>query len=147
MPWIPLESRPAELQSQVAATSSAADVAAATYYNQNDLGLLPDVDLAAWLRQARSDATPQGQPSAGPDAEPEELPEIGESEAYDVRTLRWLRLNGRTAADKAYAKQLYRQLLFSLWRKHVAQTGQTYYPKLLNDLKDHYRMMCDPSLN
>jgi hypothetical protein len=58
-----------------------------------------------------------------------------------------VRLNGRTAADKAYAKQRYRQLLFELWRKHIAETGETYYPKLRNDLMDRYSLMSDPNHN
>jgi len=147
MPWIPLESRSSELQRQVAAASSAAASPSADFYNQNDLGLLADGELFVWLVQAEAGAKAQNQHASEPDSEPEDLPEIGESGASDARSLRWVRLNGRTAADKAYAKQRYRQLLFELWRKHIAETGETYYPKLRNDLMDRYSLMSDPNHN
>lgn len=66
---------------------------------------------------------------------------ITESEAFDVRSLRWLQLNARTIADKMYATKLYRTRLIELWRKYIAETGQSYYPKLRNDLMDHYKAM------
>lgn len=66
---------------------------------------------------------------------------ISESEKFDARSLQWLRINARVQEDRAHATKLYRLCLFELWRKHIAETGQTYYPKLRNDLLDHYRLM------
>lgn len=145
MPWIPFESRSVEHQQQITtvASGSSPELTPADLYNQNDLGLLADAELTSWLCQALAE-TSSSAPSA---PEPEPLPELSESEAFDARSLRWLRLNGRTAADKAYAKQRYRQLLFELWRKHVAETGETYYPKLRNDLVNHFDLMTDPDRN
>lgn len=75
------------------------------------------------------------------DSPTEEMQPIGEWEAFDARSLRWLRLNARTAADRQYATKLHRLLIIELWRKHIAETGQTYYPKLRDDLMDHYRLI------
>jgi hypothetical protein len=75
------------------------------------------------------------------DAPTEVLQPIGESEAYDARSLGWLKLNARSSADKYYATKLYRSLMIDLWRKHIAETGQTYYPKLRNDLMDRYKLI------
>ena len=71
------------------------------------------------------------------------LQPIKESEAFEAKSLRWLRKNARTATDRYYATMLYRLLIIDLWRKYIAETGQTYYPKLRNDLMDHYRLMDD----
>jgi hypothetical protein len=81
---------------------------------------------------------------AQPPAETGELPPIGESEAMDARSLRWIRMNGRTSEDKAIAKRRYQEIIFDLWRKHIARTGETYYPKLRNDMSDHAMFMADP---
>lgn len=149
MPWIPFESRSAALQQQIteAASLASPEQSASDLYNENDLGLLAEAQLAAWLQQALASSTVQ--PPAG-DAQAlgaEKLPELRESEAFDMRSLRWLRLNARTAADKAYAKQLYRQTLFKLWRKHVAASGETYYPELRDDLLDKFRELTDHDHN
>ncbi len=145
MPWIPFESRSIDQQQQINAVAkgSSPELAPADLYNHNDLGLLADAELTSWLQQSLAQASS----SAAPTAEPEPLLEIGESGAFDARSLRWIRLNGRTSADKAYAKQRYRQLLFELWRKHIADTGETYYPKLRNDLMDRFSLMSDPDHN
>lgn len=79
------------------------------------------------------------------DAPLDTLSPISESEAFDARSLRWLRINARQQEDRAHATKLYRLCLFALWRKHLAETGQTYYPKLRNDLLDHYRLMTNES--
>lgn len=69
---------------------------------------------------------------------------LRESEVMDARSLRWIRMNGRSAGDKAVAKSRYQQILFDLWRKHIAATGETYYPLLRNDLSDHAQFLADP---
>ena len=145
MPWTPLEARAPELQDQIAAIAAAAKppITGSDYYNQNDLGQLSADALTAWLSETQVNLDG----SSTPTNEDEPLPEITEAGAFDARSLRWIRLNGRTAADKAYAKQRYRQLLFELWRKHIADTGQTYYPKLRNDLMDHFQLLSDQDQN
>lgn len=142
MAWIPFEARDASLQQQVSTAAAAAQplLAPDDFYNQHDLGLMDPGQLSRWLDNAL--AKQASTPSRSENRE-ESQSEISESEAFDVRTLRWVRLNGRTAADKAYAKQRYRRLLFELWRKHIADTGQTYYPELRDDLMDHYKWLSD----
>jgi len=81
---------------------------------------------------------------AQPPTETADLAPVGESEAMDARSLRWIRMNGRTAEDKAVAKRRYQEILFDLWRKHIAVTGETYYPKLRNDMTDRAKFLADP---
>jgi len=138
MAWTPLTSRAESLQQrlQQAAEQSNPPASAESFYNQNDLGLLSDADLEAWLTQASPPA---------PAEAPLEPPVLREEDRYSTKNLRWLQQNAMTAADKALAKQRYRELLFDLWRKHVAQTGQAWYPPLRNDLWDRYQVMAsDP---
>lgn len=141
MAWIPFEARDAELQQKITTAAAAAQPprSAADFYNQHDLGHLEPAQLSRWLEEA----VVQGSAAPSQDTEAESLPEITETEAFDARSLRWLRLNGRTSADKTYAKQRYRQMLFELWRKHIADTGQTYYPMLREDLMDRFRVLSD----
>lgn len=144
MAWIPFEARDTALQQQIASAAESVQppLSAEDFYNQHDLGLMDPAQLSSWLVEtgAKESVAPQQ------DTAPETLPEITETEAFDARSLRWLRLNGRTSADKAYAKERYRQMLFELWRKHVADTGQTYYPKLREDLMERFLVLSDQDL-
>lgn len=70
-----------------------------------------------------------------------------ESEAFQVRSLSWLRNNAQLSSDRRYAEKKYQEILFDLWRKHVAETGDTYYPNLNDDLLDHYKILNDPAHN
>jgi len=143
MPWTPLATRSAEIVDQITKICSISGTIPEEIYNQNNLGLMNDSELESWLGNAMNTAVQQAEP-----ANPQEsLPEITESEESDARSLRWVRLNGRTAADKSYAKDLYRFMLFQLWRKHVAETGQTYYPPLRDDVWDHYQLISDSTRN
>lgn len=142
MAWIPFEARDASLQQQIGAAAAATKpvLSPADFYNHHDLGLMDPAQLSTWLSESLTSQTVSASKS---EEDPEPPQEISESEAFDVRSLRWLRLNGRTAADKTYAKQRYRRLLFELWRKHIADTGQTYYPELRDDLMDHFQLLLD----
>lgn len=138
MAWTPLGNRAESLQQnlQLAAEQSSPPASTESFYNQNDLGLLSDLELETWLSQASLPALSEA---------PLDPPELREEDRYSTKTLRWLQQNAVTAADKALAKQRYRELLFDLWRKHVAQTGQAWYPPLRNDLWDRYQVMAsDP---
>jgi hypothetical protein len=138
MAWTPLSDRAESLQQhlQLAAEQSSPPAAIESFYNQNDLGLLSDGELETWLSQANLPALSEA---------PLDPPELREEDRYSTKTLRWLQQNAATAADKTLAKQRYRELLFDLWRKYVAQTGQAWYPPLRNDLWDRYQVMAsDP---
>ena len=60
-----------------------------------------------------------------------------------VRTLGWLRRNGKNKNDREHAEKLYRKTLFELYARHVALTGQTYYAPMHNELMEEYKIICD----
>ena len=60
-----------------------------------------------------------------------------------VKTLGWLRRNGKNKEDRGYAENLYRKTLFELYSRHVSLTGQTYYPPMHDELIDEYLLMAD----
>jgi hypothetical protein len=135
MPWTPLSSREALLQQKIGrcADQDSASTSADTFYNTHELGLLSDDALESWVTDQLNSM-------------PEPLPglpmrELSESEHYDTESLGWLKDNARTAEDKAFATKEYRRILFKLWRMHVAQTGETWYPQLLDDLWDRFKSM------
>lgn len=143
MAWIPLESRSAELQAavQAKAAEQAADTTNQAFYDANELGLLDEAALLAWLNKPVEDPvdqafTPDPAAAAAPDAAKASL---REEDVYMVKTLGWLMQNANTLEDKAIARKKYRILLFDLWRKYLAQTGETWYPPLREDLWERYQ--------
>ncbi len=64
-----------------------------------------------------------------------------------VKPLGWLRRNGETEEDRTYADKLYRRTLFDLWTRHVAKTGQTYYPPLDDELTEEHQLLIDQDEN
>ena len=64
-------------------------------------------------------------------------------ELRQVKSLGWLRRNGKNKADRDYAQNLYRKTLFQLYTRHVALTGQTYYPPIWNEIMDEYELIED----
>jgi len=60
-----------------------------------------------------------------------------------VRSIGWIRKNGLTEEDRLRAEKMYRELVMDLWYKHVAETGQTYYPPLQNELLDEYTLQAN----
>jgi hypothetical protein len=143
MAWIPLESRSAELQAavQAKATEQGADITAQAFYDANELGLLEEAALLAWLNKAVDDPVDQAftpNPAAAAAGNATKAP-LREEDIYMVKTLGWLMQNAHTLEDKAIARKKYHILLFDLWRKYLAQTGETWYPPLREDLWEHYQ--------
>ncbi len=64
-------------------------------------------------------------------------------ELRQVKSLGWLRRNGKNKADRDYAQNLYRKTLFQLYSRHVAITGQTYYPPIWDEIMDEYKLIED----
>ena len=60
-----------------------------------------------------------------------------------LKRLGWLRLNAEASEDRSYADNLYKQILFDLWTRHVAKTGQTYYPPIQDELLEEYNLEQD----
>ena len=140
MAWIPFEKRSTELKTaiQLKASAIAADSSTESFYDANELGLLDDSALLAWLEQDpvdqefttdQSNAAQQNSTNS----------QLYEEDLYVVKTLGWLMQNANTLEDKVIARNRYRSLLFDLWRKYQAQTGETWYPPLRKDLWDNYQ--------
>ena len=53
---------------------------------------------------------------------------VRREELRQVRSISWLRRNGKNKADRDYAEEIYRKTLFELYSRHVSLTGETYYP-------------------
>lgn len=144
MAWISLQSRSVELQTavQAKATEQGSGLTPQDFYDSNELGLLDDAALSAWLSKENQD--PVDQPfTPDPTAASAVLTTkpLREEEAYAVKTLGWLMQNANTLEDKVIAQKIYRTRLFNLWRKHLAQTGETWYPPLREDLWEHYQYL------
>ena len=63
------------------------------------------------------------------------------NESRTIRTLGWLRVNGETKEDRDRANQIYYSTVFTLWTRHVAKTGQTYYPPFQKTLIEGFELM------
>ena len=143
MAWIPLESRSANLQAVVQSKASelGPDKTAQAFYDANELGLLDEASLLAWLSKESLDPVDQAftsDPTVVAALNSAKAP-LREEDIYMVKTLGWLMQNAETLEDKVIARRKYRVLLFNLWRKYLAQTGETWYPPLREDLWDFYK--------
>lgn len=131
MPWTPFTSRDIALQQKLEMCVNRDSNGSTTeeLYNNSELGLLSDSDLEKWIIDCVEKGAEQS--ALG-------LPSLRDGDAYETQDLAWLRDNAASAEDKAWAEREYRRTLFKLWRMHVASTGETWYPPLLNDLHDHF---------
>ena len=68
---------------------------------------------------------------------------INEGDAFSTKSLRFLKSNGSSVEDRRFAETLFYDILIGLWRQHVMQTGETYYPPLAEDLYELYRFNQD----
>ena len=64
-------------------------------------------------------------------------------ETRQIRSLSYIRTNGLTIEDREYADQRYYEIVFKLWARHVAKTGQTYYPPLQRELFADFELQSD----
>lgn len=143
MAWIPFESRSSDFQSAVQAKAAelGPDTTAQAFYDVNELGLLDEVALSAWLSKESQDPVDQAftpDPYLLASSNSTKAP-LQEEDIYMVKTLGWLMQNANTLEDKVIARKKYRILLFDLWRKYLAQTGETWYPPLRDDLWERYQ--------
>ena len=138
MAWISFDNRSADLRSAIEAKVAGTNTTPQAFYDANELGLLDDAGLVAWLGQDPVDQEFAVEPTAAPatisSAEPQR-----EEDLYVVKTLGWLMQNANTLEDKVIARKRYRAMLFDLWRKYMAQTGETWYPPLREDLWERYQ--------
>ena len=142
MAWIPLENRSAELQAAVQAKAAevVAETTAQAFYDANELGLLDEADLLTWLNKPVEDPVDQAfAPDPAAVAANATTAPLREEDLYMVKTLGWLVQNANTLEDNAIPRKRYRILLFDLWRKYLAQTGETWYPPLREDIWERYQ--------
>tara|TARA_B100000575_G_C22741465_1_gene443369 strand:+ start:388 stop:609 length:222 start_codon:yes stop_codon:yes gene_type:complete len=59
-------------------------------------------------------------------------------EKKEVKQLDWLIQNGNTKEDREYAKKIYKSTLIELYARHVAKTGETYYPPMQEEIIEEY---------
>ena len=59
-------------------------------------------------------------------------------EKKEVKQLDWLMQNGNTKEDREYAKKIYKSTLIELYARHVAKTGQTYYPPMQEEIIEEF---------
>lgn len=147
MAWIPFDQRSAELRQKLEEklASNGSGQSAFEYYNLNDLGLISDEALIKHIHDAASSTSEsnlvglkQEEKSHTTQNQP-----VNEGDAFSAKSLRFLKSNANTARERRYAETLYYDILFDLWRQHVMQTGETYYPPLAEDLFELYRFNQD----
>ena len=149
MAWIPFDQRPVELRQQLEEklASVGNDQPVFDYYNSNDLGLISEEALIKHIQgttSAVSDSNlvdiKQEDISESNDSKP-----MNEGDAFTAKSLRFLKSNANTAEERRFAETIYYDILLDLWRQHVMQTGETYYPPLAEDLFELYRFNQDQS--
>ena len=59
-------------------------------------------------------------------------------EKKEVKQLDWLIQNGHSKEDREYAKKIYKSTLIELYARHVAKTGETYYPPMQEEIIEEY---------
>ena len=59
-------------------------------------------------------------------------------EKKEVKQLDWLIQNANTKEDREYAKNIYKSTLIELYARHVAKTGETYYPPMQEEIIEEY---------
>jgi len=145
MAWIEFSARSEEIKKTITShlQSRQSEVDAESYYNNNELGLLDDASVKDFLKVEASpqDSVP-AEKTLGEILQPAYL-ELEEDDLYSVKTLRWLQQNGNSPEDKIHAKKQYRRIVFDLWRKRMARTGETWYPPLRDDLWERYKLMAN----
>jgi hypothetical protein len=169
MPWTELSQRPEHLRALVLITLQTKKKTPQFYF-QEKLGLLSDADLESYLnslniaedaaktaseKELDSTSTPPMandmssnsslESSLRSDQNMNRSPQerILPEDVRQVRSIGWIRKNGLTDEDRLRAEEMYRELVMDLWYKHVAETGQTYYPPLQNELLDEYTLQAN----
>lgn len=147
MTWRELGQRPEHLRALVLATLQATGKTPQFYFEEK-LGTLSDTELENYLNSLTHSAkmansnldSSQPNESMKEDVPSERvLPE----DVRQVRSIGWIRKNGLTNEDRQQAEKMYHEIVMDLWYKHVAETGQTYYPPLQNELLDEYTLQAN----
>ena len=59
-------------------------------------------------------------------------------EQKEVKQLSWLMRNAKSKEDREYAKNVYKSTLIELYARHVAKTGETYYPPIQEEIIEEF---------
>ena len=140
MAWVPFIKRSDDIK-QLVAEISDLDPAVSSpeeFYNQNDCGLQQDEDLAKTLLRSHASILETNRNLQQPNPRYQE-----ENHAADVLSLKYLKERANSYADRLWAEMLYEELLVKLWVQHVEYTGETYYPRLSDDLFEVYELSVD----
>jgi hypothetical protein len=144
MAWKELSQRPEHLRTLLLKTLQVIGKTPQFYFEEK-LGTFSDTELEDYLnsltnseKMTNSNLEASQLKDSTKDDEPREkvLPE----DVRQVRSIGWIRKNGLTNQDRQQAEKMYREILMDLWYRHVAETGQTYYPPLQNELLDEYTL-------
>ena len=121
-----------------------------SYYNQHDLGLLSSSELLSKINQLKSSINSKStvitdnegispnSDNVGSTLPLDDSRMISEGDSYNCKSLRYLRSHAETEEDREWANKLYSLNLLDLWRQHVTESGETYYPPLAEDLFKFY---------
>lgn len=147
MAWIPYNERPAALRKQLEAklVSTGSDQTAFEHYNSNDLGLISDQAFETHIQGTDSSISDSNLVGIKQESQSSSITAAprNEGDAFSAKSLRFLKSNANTGQERRYAETIYYDILFDLWRQHVMQTGETYYPPLAEDLFELYRFNQD----
>ncbi len=147
MPWIPIEQRDQSTIGSLKALLHKADktVSFETLYNEKDLGMLANSEFSTEAGQViksllnkEISTEASSNSKSNNTADSTEDAELREGDLYNSKSLRYLKVNAETKADRQWAESLYAELLLDLWRQYVMQTGETYYTPLADDLFNYY---------
>lgn len=131
-------------------SESGIQVDAETYYNDNELGLLSHAELLDKIKQLKlssnissmeqqeSNVTINNVSNEDSISPSNVSSMISEGDSYNCKSLRYLRSHAETEEDREWANKLYSLNLLDLWRQHVMESGETYYPPLAEDLFKFY---------
>ncbi len=138
MPWIPLSHRSVEVQSALEQlrTQAGGQASVEDLYNEQELGMLGDPELLERIASSRPQEATIESPAVN--TKPANTAPLAEGEAFQVKSLRYLRNSADSPDDRRWAEMLHDSLLLELWLQHVTETGDTYYPPLAGDLRESY---------
>lgn len=144
MTWRELSQRPEDLRELLLKTLKATGKNPQFYFEEK-LGTLSDTELESYLKtfnpsEKMTDGNLEPRQPNETTKESESRDTMLPEDIRQVRSIGWIRKNGLTDEDRQQAEKMYREIVMDLWYKHVAETGQTYYPPLQNELLDEYTL-------
>lgn len=130
MAWIPFGNRPQDLQTALQPLfSQSGGGTVEEQYNEQEFGLLTDAQLRERIAELQDPPTPSPPTT------------LLEGDAFQSKSLHYLSNSADRPEDRRWAGTLHDSMLLELWLQHVTETGDTYYPRLADDLMDSYELL------